>query len=299
MLGWLIINAYLKKQKFNELFAMLEEAADELEIKLKIMTNEESWLYFAKDEREEKPDFILFWDKDIRLAQMFEKNGFRVFNSAEGISVCDDKSKTFFALYDSGIRMPRTIVAPKIFQPEGFSETTFFEEVAKEWGYPLIFKECNGSFGAQVYLVHDQEEMIKVIKHIGNRPFLIQEYIETSYGRDVRIQVVGGKVVASMLRTNENDFRANITNGGSMQSYTPTKEQEEMAIQVCEKLKLDFAGVDIMFGNEGEPVLCEVNSNAHFKNLYDCTGVNTAKEILKYIKEKMKERGNVIHFQKK
>ena len=92
-----------------------------------------------------------------------------------------------------------------------------------------------------------------------------------------------------MLRTNENDFRANITNGGSMQPYTPTKEQADMAIQVCDALKLDFAGVDILFGEKDEPILCEVNSNAHFKNLYDCTGVNTAEEILKYIKEKMSE----------
>lgn len=293
MFGWLIINAYLNKQKFNELFSMLAEAADQLEIKLKIVTNEEGWLYFVRDKQEEKPDFILFWDKDIRLAQMFEKNGFRVFNSAAAIAACDDKSNTFFSLYDSGIKMPKTIVAPKVFQLEGFPDTTFFQEVALAkqygWGYPLVFKECNGSFGAQVYLVHDQEEMVKVIKHIGNRPFLIQEYIETSYGRDVRIQVVGGKVVAAMLRTNENDFRANITNGGSMQPYTPTKEQADMAIQVCDALKLDFAGVDILFGEKDEPILCEVNSNAHFKNLYDCTGVNTAEEILKYVKEKMSE----------
>ena len=268
MFGWLIINAYLNKQKFNELFSMLAEAADQLEIKLKIVTNEEGWLYFARGKQEEKPDFILFWDKDIRLAQMFEKNGFRVFNSAAAIAACDDKSNTFFSLYDSGIKMPKTIVAPKVFQLEGFPDATFFQEVALAkqygWGYPLVFKECNGSFGAQVYLVHDQEEMVKVIKHIGNRPFLIQEYIETSYGRDVRIQVVGGKVVAAMLRTKENDFRANITNGGSMQPYTPTKEQADMAIQVCDALKLDFAGVDILFGEKDEPILCEVNSNAHF-----------------------------------
>lgn len=293
MLGWLIVNAYLNKQKFNELFEMLTEAADKRKIELKIVTNAEGWFYFAGDRQEQAPDFILFWDKDIRLAQMFEKNGFKVFNSSKAIAACDDKSNTFFSLYGSNIKMPKTIVAPKVFQLEGFMDTTFFEKLASKeqggWGYPLVFKECNGSFGAQVYLIHHQEEMMEVLKHIGNRPFLIQEYIESSYGRDVRIQVVGGKVVAAMLRTNENDFRANITNGGSMQPYAPTKAQETMAIKVCERLGLDFAGVDILFGENDEPVLCEVNSNAHFKNLYDCTGVNTAEEILGYIKGKMME----------
>lgn len=287
MNGWLIVNAYLKRQKFRELFEMFLEASKDLDIELNMVSNEEAWLYFAKGKPGEKPDFILFWDKDIRLAQMFEQEGFLVFNSAEGIANCDDKSQTFFALYHSGIRMPRTIAAPKIFPPEGFLESSFFEEVAKEWGYPLIFKECNGSFGAQVYFIKDREDIVKTLKHIGNRPFLIQEFIESSKGRDVRIQVVGEKVVASMLRANEDDFRANLTNGGSMHPFTPNKEQTDMALKVLKELKLDFAGVDILFGPEGEPILCEVNSNAHFKNLYDCTGVNTAVEILSYIKGKV------------
>ena len=93
----------------------------------------------------------------------------------------------------------------------------------------------------------------------------------------------------SMERVNENDFRANITNGGKMKKYTPTKEQAQMAIDVCRELNLDFAGVDIMFGKEGEPVLCEVNSNAHFKNIYDCTGVNVAESILDYIVKSIKD----------
>ena len=68
-----------------------------------------------------------------------------------------------------------------------------------------------------------------------------------------------------------------------------TKEQAQMAIDVCRELNLDFAGVDIMFGKEGEPVLCEVNSNAHFKNIYDCTGVNVAESILDYIVKSIKD----------
>ena len=48
-------------------------------------------------------------------------------------------------------------------------------------------------------------------------------------------------------------------------------------------MNLDFAGVDILFGENDEPILCEVNSNAHFKNILDCTGVNVAQCILDYI----------------
>ena len=59
-----------------------------------------------------------------------------------------------------------------------------------------------------------------------------------------------------------------------------------MAVDACRALSLDFAGVDILFGPGEKPVLCEVNSNAHFKNLYDCTGINAAESIIRYIKSR-------------
>jgi glutathione synthase/RimK-type ligase-like ATP-grasp enzyme len=87
-----------------------------------------------------------------------------------------------------------------------------------------------------------------------------------------------------MYRYSENgDFRANVSNGGKMKYYEPTKEQIDLAILSCKTLGLDFGGVDILFGENQEPIVCEVNSNAHFKNIFDCTGVNVADTIMEYI----------------
>jgi glutathione synthase/RimK-type ligase-like ATP-grasp enzyme len=71
-----------------------------------------------------------------------------------------------------------------------------------------------------------------------------------------------------------------------MEKFEPDDEMKALAIRAAEVLKLDFAGVDVLFGNDG-PYICEVNSNAHFKNLYDCTGVNTADHILQHIKDSL------------
>lgn len=182
--------------------------------------------------------------------------------------------------------MPKTYCAPMTFEKE-YSDYTFVLQVEGSLGYPMIIKENKGSFGEQVYKVEDYYEAVEQIKKIGGCDFIMQEYIESSKGQDVRIHVVGNEIVTAMKRVNKNDFRANITNGGSMEKYQPTKEQCEMALKVCEKLGLDFAGVDIMFGKNREPVLCEVNSNAHFKNIYDCTGVNVAEKIIDYILKKI------------
>ena len=86
-----------------------------------------------------------------------------------------------------------------------------------------------------------------------------------------------------MYRYSENgDFRANLSNGGKMKPYQPSKEEKALAVRACETLGADFAGVDLLFGDKG-PLVCEVNSNAHFKNIYDCTGVDTAERILCYL----------------
>ena len=291
MKGWLIVNGFLNSEKFEEIYDWLIKAALQQGIELRKLTNDQVGSILPISPKntswKEKPDFVLFWDKDVYLAKTLEKEGFKLYNCAEAIETCDDKALTFIKLKDTDIKMPRTYVAPMTFDKE-YKDYTFLLQVEGNVGYPMIIKENKGSFGEQVYMVNNYYEAVEKIKNIEHHEFIMQEYVESSKGKDVRIHVVGGKVVTAMDRVNENDFRANITNGGSMKKYTPTKEQEKMAVKVCEKLKLDFAGVDIMFGKEGEPIFCEANSNAHFKNIYDCTKVNVADEIMKFIKKDCK-----------
>lgn len=292
MQGWLVVNGYLKSEKFEEIYSWLTEAAQREGISLrKIPGDQLDSILPANPQNinwKERPDFVLFWDKDVKLARLLEREGFRVFNSADGIEACDDKALTFIKLRNKNIKMPKTFIAPMTFDKE-YKDYTFVLQVQGSLGYPMVIKENKGSFGEQVYLVKNYYDAVDKIKAIGHDEFLMQEYIECSKGKDVRIHVVGDKVITAMKRHNENDFRANVTNGGSMEPYEPTAEQKETALQVCKELELDFAGVDILFGKEEEPILCEVNSNAHFKNIYDCTGVNVAEHIMKYMKHKVTE----------
>ena len=137
----------------------------------------------------------------------------------------------------------------------------------------------------QVYLAESEEEVFSYTKKLEGIPFLYQKYLEKSAGRDVRLQVVGNQVVASMYRYSENgDFRANLSSGGSMKPYLASEREKALAVRTVEALGLDFAGVDLLFSENGEAdFVCEVNSNAHFKNIHTCTGVNTADCIMEYI----------------
>ena len=287
MKGLLIVNEFLASNKFNEIHAWLLESAKKYGIDMELRTNAQLLIDILAPPIERLADFILFWDKDIKLASYLEQLGYPVYNSAHAIEVCDDMALTHLALMNKDIPMPRTLIAPKTFDNIGYTNLDFLEEVGRRLGYPMIIKECFGSFGQQVYLVNSLEEARGRMALIGAKPVLFQEFISSSFGKDLRLQVVAGKVIASMYRYSENgDFRANLSIGGKMLPYEPTERQVELALRCCEVIGLDFAGVDLLFGEKEEPIVCEVNSNAHFKNIYDCTGVNAADAIMEHIRNK-------------
>ena len=290
MNGWLIVNRFLYTDKFSDIYDRLLKAAAKAGSALKLVTNADFLMrtdtqkIVLPDLTHDRPDYIIFWDKDIRLARTLEANGIRLFNCADAIEACDDKSLTTAKLADI-VNMPATFNVPFTYEHLGYSDTGFLDNIESQLGYPFILKECFGSFGAQVHLVRSRKQCEDILASVNGRPCIIQEYIATpdGTGKDIRINVVGDTCVASMLRYNENDFRANITAGGRMEPYTPSEDEKDMALRVCRALKLDYAGVDILFGKNGEPMLCEVNSNAHFKSIYDCTGINVADAIMEHI----------------
>ena len=309
--GWLIVNEYLDTEKFLEIRKLFLSGAEKKNVKLTVYTNAD----FAVDLSgavvksrafdEGEPEFIIFYDKDITLAAALEKMGYRLYNSADAIDVCDSKVKTATRISEynlnckddeAKILMPKTYKVPFTYENIGIKDSYSFDfleyvekdlceagEGALSGAYPMIIKESNSSFGMGVHLAGSREEAVKLICEYGNKECIIQEYLSYSSGRDYRLQMVSDKCVCAMMRSNENDFRANITNGGKMSEYKPTDEDLALARNVMKCLKLDFAGIDIMHDKSGRAVFLEANSNAHFKNIYDLTGINAAEKMIEYI----------------
>ena len=309
--GWLIVNEYLDTEKFLEIRKLFLSGTEKKNVKLTVYTNAD----FAVDLSgavvksrafdESEPQFIIFYDKDITLAAALEKMGYRLYNSADAIDVCDSKVKTATRISEynlnckddeAKILMPKTYKVPFTYENIGIKDSysfDFLEYVEKDLceagkgalsgAYPMVIKESNSSFGMGVHLAGSREEAVKLICEYGNKECIIQEYLSYSSGRDYRLQMVSDKCVCAMMRSNENDFRANITNGGKMSEYKPTDEDLALARNVMKCLKLDFAGIDIMHDKSGRTVFLEANSNAHFKNIYDLTGINAAEKMIEYI----------------
>ena len=281
MKGWLIINSFMNSDKFIHLYEMLCRAFEKHGVSLEKKTAKDISLEVGY-ELNNKPDFAIFWDKDIYLAERLESAGIRLFNNKEAVELCDNKILMYQKLQKSFVRIPRTFIAPKTFEGLGYNQRDFIVDAIKELGFPLIVKEAYGSFGEQVYLAKDLASLNKIIDQIGYKDFLMQEYIEESKGKDLRMNVVGEQVVVTMLRENDNDFRSNISNGGRGSLFEPEKAYIDLAIKASKALGLDFAGVDILFGKDG-PIVCEVNSNPQFASTLKSTGVNLAEYIADYI----------------
>ena len=281
MKGWLIVNTFMDNQKFVNLYKLLSDAFDKNNISLEIKRAEDISLEVGKSITS-KPDFAIFWDKDIYLAERLESNGIRLFNNSRAINLCDNKILMYQELAKNGINIPRTFIAPKTFEGLNYSKRDFLNSVINEIGWPIVIKEAYGSFGEQVYLANNLQEANRIIDRLGYKDFLIQEFIASSKGKDIRINVVGDKAAASMLRENKNDFRSNISNGGNGTNYSPKQEYIDLAIKAKKALGLDFAGVDVLFGENG-PIICEINSNPQFASTLKATGINLADEIVEYI----------------
>ncbi|MDO5852997.1 MAG: RimK family alpha-L-glutamate ligase [Thermoplasmata archaeon] len=286
MRGAFVSSSYLHGAKFSQPREMFLDAAERAGIQLDCFGNADLAFPVGDAEAAKRvlgdADFVLFWDKDVRCARNLELCGYLVMNSAECIGTCDDKSLTHLALSGAGVPSIDTVSCPMSFGD--YPGLGFLDAAESALGYPMVVKDCFGSFGEQVALARDRAELESLMAG-PYRPRILQRYIECG-GRDIRVEVVGGAAVAAMeRRAPEGDFRSNATIGGTVSAHTPSAEEGELAVAACEAVGADFAGVDIIRAGDG-PVVCEVNSNAHLMNLRGCTGIDVSDIILRRAAER-------------
>lgn len=289
--GWIIYNGSLPGNKFLDFAEWIQRAALNKGSSAEIYKNNQLVSIIGKTDlqftdHKKLPDYVVFTDKDIYLAKQLELMGIPVFNSASAIKISDDKIATYLELIKQKLPIPKTMIYPKVFGSAQADKNMILQAI-KQLGLPMIVKEAFGSFGEQVYLIDSEAELIRKVQEISGTSFVFQEFISSSCGRDIRLHVVGDEVVAGMKRTSSNDFRANVTSGGKMEAYTANEAEKALSIQATKAIGADFAGVDLLFGPDGSPIICEVNSNAHIRNMYDCTNINVADYMVDYILKKI------------
>ncbi len=227
-------------------------------------------------------DFVVYLDKDKYQSEILESLGIRLFNTHKAVRVCDDKGTTYLALLNSGLNIPKTIFGALCYNKDMPIDTEWAKKIAESLGYPLIIKESFGSMGKGVYLANNLSELLEVMEKVKLKPHLFQEYIGEP-GVDVRVIVIGGKAVCAMERRNDSDFRSNVAQGGYGKKITLDDEFKKSAEKCASILGLDYCGVDLLYGKDNKPYVCEVNSNAFISGIEKVTGFNVAKAYAEHI----------------
>lgn len=287
--GLIITNAYYTSEAFDAQCARLTAEFSALGVAVAVRANDffPAGVFGGEIKSAVDCDFIIYLDKDSYVSEMLGRSGTPVFNSAGAIAVCDDKMATHIALAGYGLPMPPTLPGLLCYNKNEKIKPETVDRVADTLGYPVIIKECRNSLGAGVYRADDREKLETVMEKLKCRPHLFQKYIASSYGRDVRVIVVGGEALGGMLRKSGQGFRANISAGGKGECYDITGDAARYAEKAADVLGLDYAGVDFLIGERGELILSEVNSNALFIEFEKVTGINVAKALAGHILQKI------------
>ena len=284
-----LVNAYIRQAG---MIRQAERIAEELHrrgVEVKIEKNGNFLCSVSKNEiaLSEDFDFCVYLDKDKYLPRMLEKKGKRLFNCAEGVELCDDKMLTAIALAQKGLNLPDTLPAPLCYYKDAVVSEQALSEIGRRLGFPLIAKKSYGSWGMDVRLIQNKEELVSVAEEFRMQPHLFQKFAGKR-GEDYRVLVVGGRAIAGMKRKNEGDFRSNIEAGGKGYKAELSEEFLRAAERCAQILRLDYCGVDLL-DEGGVPYVCEVNSNALFNEAERVTGVNIAGAYAEYMVQVMQK----------
>ncbi|MEH6757576.1 MAG: 30S ribosomal protein S6--L-glutamate ligase [Parasphingorhabdus sp.] len=218
----------------------------------------------------------------LAVLRQFEMMGVWPLNESVAVGRSRDKLRSMQIFAKHGLGLPVTAFAHDPKQTE---------EVLKiVGGAPAVIKLLEGTQGIGVVLAETPNSAKSVVEAFRglNVNILVQEFIKEAGSSDIRIFVVGGKVVAAMMRTGaEGDFRSNLHRGGTAKMVKITPEERSTAIRAAKVMGLNVAGVDILRANHG-PVIMEVNSSPGLEGIETATGKDVAGQIIEFIEAKAK-----------
>jgi len=217
----------------------------------------------------------------MAVVRQFEAMGTFCLNSSTSIGTSRDKLAAHQALAFNRIPMPDTAFSNSPRDTENIIDLTA--------GAPLVVKLLESSQGKGVILAETKKAASSVISAFQklNAPFIVQNFVKDSNGCDLRLFVIGGRVIASMMRSaSDDDFRSNLHAGGKASKVKITQNERKIAKQATKAMGLNIAGVDILRSSEGPKVL-EVNSSPGLQGIETVNNINVASMIIDYLEKRL------------
>ncbi len=225
-----------------------------------------------------RPDAVLSRQRDALISEHFERMGIPVFNNSQVCRICNDKRITYQFL--QGLSMPKTIFLSPT-QQEPPPGTVF----------PVVVKPACSHGGDRILVVNNAQEWREAADRILPQPAL-QQAVVTEAGQDLRVYVLGGKILAGVMRTARSGVVSNFKQGGHVALHELTDAERELAQQVIDRFAkagapLHMAGVDLLY-DHGHPVIGEVEDVVGSRMLYNTSDIDIVALYLEHIDRTLK-----------
>ena len=241
-------------EKFHERGWELElKLAEELDLKRGLST------------RQKLPELVLMRCIRPDLSRWFEAQGVRVMNSAQVSEICNDKLRTIQHFGALGV-------------PVLESRLLDFSDLLP---FPFVLKTLDGHGGQEVFRVENPEEIFPILDKIPEKRWMIQRFCD-SPGRDVRVYVIGNRIVTAFERRSETDFRSNYSLGGSARVHKLTRAERDVVEKVLASMNFDFAGIDLIF-DSSRPILNEIEDVVGCRMVYAHGDLDILEVFMEYL----------------
>lgn len=208
------------------------------------------------DEQYKGPaDFVINRTNDYRIAEYYENKGIRVFNPSGLSKIANDKQACYAFMQAHDIPI----------LPVNYP------------GVPAVKKLINGHGGREVTMIHTPEPFEK--------NYVYQMPCDTP-GKDLRVWVIGKKIITSILRESKTDFRSNYCLGGSAELYRLSDNETSFVHQIINLVESDYIGIDFLFHN-GSLVFNEIEDAVGARMVYDKTDIDILTLYCDYIKKEL------------
>jgi ribosomal protein S6--L-glutamate ligase len=220
----------------------------------------------------------------LAVVRQFALMGVPVLNGAVSIARSRDKLRALQLLTRRNIDVPITVCARS---PAGVEAA-----LGLVGGCPAIVKLQQGTQGIGTMIAETPQAVHSLLETFWamGQDIVLQEYVRESKGRDIRVIVVGGRVIASMRRVAKpGEFRSNLHRGGKGDRVVLPKSYRSVAIHAAKAMGLEVAGVDMLEGRGG-PRILEINSSPGLEGIEKASGVDVAGAVVQHA-----ERYAVLH----
>lgn len=209
------------------------------------------------------------------VLHQLEAHGVRVLNPPRAVEMCVDKYWTTARLADAGLRVPPTVACQ-----EAEAALAAFEEL----GGDVVVKPVFGSEGRGMVRVSDREMAWRTFRTLERTQTVlyVQQYIAHP-GWDLRVFVLGQRVLAAMRRHANGGWRTNVAQGGTAEAVVPGDAQANLALQAARAVGAIAAGVDLLPGPDGAWYVLEVNAVPGWRALAPVCGVDVAAAMIRLL----------------